>query len=396
MVHYSTTEGSTSKFPRQMVALIAAATLLVGGTAVYVIGRSSLSTANSPSEPVVPVPRTVTALGRLEPGGEVVTLSAPTSTEGNRVDQLLVEEGDRVRKGQVIANLDSRDRLQAALEQAEEQVRVAQANLARVQAGARRGEIESQQATIARIEAEKIGDLEAQAATVERLSAELDNARIEAQRYEDLYREGAISESQRDSKRLTLDTAREKLEEAEANLSRARSSRQAQIGEARATLDRIAEVRPVDVDVAAAEVRSAQAAAKQAKARLELAYVRAPQDGQILKVFSRPGELIGNSGVVEIGQTDRMYAIAEVYESDVSRVRVGQPVKVTSDSLPGVLTGTVERIGLRVQKQTVVNTDPAANLDARVVEVRVRLDPASSKQAASFTNLQTTVVISTP
>ena len=61
--------------------------------------------------------------------------------------------------------------------------------------------------------------------------------------------------------------------------------------------------------------------------------------------------------------------------------------------LTGVLTGTVEQIGLEIERQEVVNTDPTANIDAKVVEVKVKLDEASSKQVAGLTNLLVNVQI---
>jgi len=378
--------------PNQLL-LAGLATLSILGISGYTAWRYQAPPVVSPSPPALPQLKTVTALGRLEPRGEVIRIATPTSAEGNRVAELRVKEGDRVQKGQVIAVLDSRDRLQASLEQAQEQVRVAQANLAKVQAGAKSGEIEAQRAAIARLQAEKTGDEEAQQATLARLQAELRNAQAEDQRYEDLYRQGAISASLRDSKRLGLETAQEKVREAEATLNRTSQSRQQQIGEARATLDRIAEVRPVDVQVAEAEVRSAQATVKQAQTKLEDAYIRAPQAGQILKIHAYVGELVGTDGMAEMGQTDRMVAVAEVYESDVSQIKVGQPVKITSDAVAGEFHGTVERIGLRVQKQNVINADPSANVDARIVEVRVKLDKSSSQRLAGFTNLQVKTVI---
>jgi HlyD family secretion protein len=72
-----------------------------------------------------PVIQTLNALGRLEPRGTVIKLSAPTSSQGNRVERLLVQEGDRVKADQVIAILDSHNQRKAALEEAEEQVNVA-------------------------------------------------------------------------------------------------------------------------------------------------------------------------------------------------------------------------------------------------------------------------------
>lgn len=335
---------------------------------------------------------TVTALGRLEPEGEVIKLSAPTSSNGNRVDRLLVKEGTLVKTGQLVALLDSHDRLQAAFQQAKENVRVAQAKLAVTQAGAKRGELAAQRAEIGRLAAQQKGDMASQQSTVARLEAALRNAQTEYNRYQTLAQEGAISASSRDSQRLTLETAQKQLQEAQAGLNRMRSTRPRELSKARATLDQLAEVRPVDVEASRAEVKRTRAAMNQAQAELQQAEVRSPIDGEVLYIQTHAGEVVSSDGIVEIGQTAKMYAVAEVYQSDISRIKKGQQARVTSDSIPGELHGTVERIGAQVRRQTIVNTDPSSNLDSRVVEVHVALDRASSQNAAKFTNLQVMVV----
>lgn len=398
-------ERTSSSFPsskpvlRQMKVVGIATILAVGGTLAFILSNSKPSQTKQQPEstrsPAASLPqiKTITALGHLEPAGEVIQLSAPTSSEGNRIEQLLVREGDRVRAGQVIAILDSRDRLAAALAEAEERLRVDLANLTRVKAGAKTGEIEAQRATIARIAAERNKEREAQAAAVARLEAQLQNARTEDQRYQNLYRSGAISASIRDSKSLELETAQKLLQEGKANLERIRSAQEQELREARANLTRIAEVRDVDVAVAIAESNAARAALNRARAELDKAYVKAPQDGQILEIHSLPGELVGDRGIVDIGHTKEMYAIAEVYESDIAKVTPGQQAEISSDSLSEKLQGTVESIGLQVRRQNVINSDPSANIDGRVVEVKVRLNEASSQKVAGLTNLQVKVAI---
>src|SRR6476469_1568336 len=470
MVHRATADGlsSTPSLVKQLLVVAAVATVAAGGTTGYTIWRSRIPDPNAVAAAAAVAASqltTVTALGRLEPRGEVIKVSASGAAEGNRIDRLLVKEGDRVKTGQTIAILDSRDRLQAALDQAQEQVRVAEANLAKVKAGAKNGEIQAQkatisrlsadrsneiaaqqaivsrlevdrsteiaaqQATIARIRAEQQGEIQTQEAAIARLQAELRNAQSEDRRYSQLYLEGAISASTSDSKKLAAETTQQQLNEgraklnqiqesrqqqineaqakvnqsqqsgqqqineAQAKLSQIQESRQQQINEAAANLDRIAEVRPVDIAAATAEVSSAASAAKQAKANLDLAYIRAPRDAQVLKIHTHPGERVGNDGIVELGQTREMLAVAEIYESDVDKVRLGQTAKITSDALTGELRGTVEYIGLQVQRQNIVNTDPYANIDSRIVEVKVRLDAASSQKVAGLTNLQVKVAI---
>jgi len=86
-----------------------------------------------------------------------------------------------------------------------------------------------------------------------------------------------------------------------------------------------------------------------------------------------------------------MYAVAEVYETDIGRVKVGQRATVSSPAFEGALAGVVDRIGMQVAKQDVLATDPVARTDSRVVEVRVKLD--ESARAAALSNLQVEVAI---
>lgn len=378
--------------PRRWTGLAAAA-LVAAGVGYGVVQFQAASQTEVPVEVAAPTVRTVTALGRLEPQGEVVKLSAPSGSSGNRVEQLLVQEGDTVKAGQVIAVLDTHNRLAAAYAQAQETVKVAQAQLAITQAGAKQGEIEAQKAEIARLEAQRQGDLAAQNATVARLSSELQNAQTEFVRYQALHQAGAISASDLDARRLALDTAQNSVQEARAVLTRIQATRPAELNQAQANLARIVEVRPVEVQASRAELEQAIAAMKQAKAELDQAFVKAPIAGEVLDIHTRAGEVVSNDGIAEIGQTGRMYTVAEVYESDISRVQPGQSVRVTSDSIPTELQGTVERIDSQVRRQAVVNTDPSTNIDARVIEVHIALDETSSQLASKFTNLQVTAEI---
>ena len=375
-------------------AIVIGLTLLIAGIIVFALHQYSAFKPEPVKETATPNIITVTALGRLEPAGKIIQVSVSTPSQGGRLEELLVEEGDKIRQGQIIAVLDSRDRAEAFLKQAQEQVTVAQAKLAQIKAGAKTGEIEAQQAVIARIEAERSNNIIAWSATVSRLKAELSNAQVEYQRYQQLYNNGAISTSQRDNQELILETAREQLAVAQANLSRIKSAQEQQIAEAKATLDRIAEVRVVDIDVAEAQVRQAQAAVATAQAELDLAYIKSPQAGTVIKILTRPGEVVSsNEGIARIGQIEQMYAIAEVYESDIEKVKIGQKATITSSAISAKLTGTVERIGLEIERQQVVNTDPTANIDAKVVEVKVKLDEKSSQKVTRLTNLLVTVKI---
>ncbi len=115
----------------------------------------------------------------------------------------------------------------------------------------------------------------------------------------------------------------------------------------------------------------------------------------MLKIYARPGEVVSSeTGVADVGQTIQIYAIAEVYQSDISKVEIGQKAQITSSALPDVkLTGTVEKIGSIVERQDGINADPTDNSDSRIVEVNIRLDPTSSQRVAKYTNLQVFVYL---
>ncbi|MBD2019482.1 biotin/lipoyl-binding protein, partial [Leptolyngbya sp. FACHB-36] len=258
-------QATSIRTPSKRRWLIVALTTAIatGAIGAYRMAQPVTSKASTATAPAVTA---VTALGRLEPKGEVIQLAAPT--QGVRIEQLRVRLGDRVQKGQIIAVLDSRDRLQAALDQAKRRVDVAQTRLAQVEAGAKTGEINAQQATIDRVQVQLRQDVAAKDATVRRLEAEVQNADLEYRRYESLYRDGAVNASQRDGKKLTLDVAMQQLNEARANRTQTAQTLAKQVNEAEATLDRIAEVRPVDVQAARADVNSAIAAVRHAQAEL--------------------------------------------------------------------------------------------------------------------------------
>jgi HlyD family secretion protein len=190
-------------------------------------------------------------------------------------------------------------------------------------------------------------------------------------------------------------TGLEELNEARVARVRIQATGEQQIKEAESTLQSLAEVRTVDVQAAKAEVDRALAQVEEAQARLEEAYVRSPVAGRVMEVHTRPGETIGDNGIVEIGQTEQMYAIAEVYETDIQRVRLGQRATITSDAFEGELQGRVDRIGVQIGKKDVLDTDPTADVDVRVVEVHIRLHPEDSRRVADLTNLQVQVTIAT-
>lgn len=85
-----------------------------------------------------------------------------------------------------------------------------------------------------------------------------------------------------------------------------------------------------------------------------------------------------------------MEALIEVYESDINRVRLGQNVSIISENggFDGTLLGKVTHISPQVRQRMVLSTDPTGDADARVIEVRISLQPTSSDQVTRFTGMK--------
>ncbi|MEM8829731.1 MAG: ABC exporter membrane fusion protein [Cyanobacteria bacterium P01_G01_bin.19] len=392
------TDSPVEKSPKQKLNpwLIALMILALGGGMSYWYA-ARIKTPSVEPEPISKyTPVAVTALGRLEPQGEVIKLSV-ANAQDSRVNELYVREGDRVTAGQLIATLQGLDQKEAELAAARQNVAVYQAKLEKVLAGeAKNAEIQAQQATIARLQSQLRNESLERQAEIADAEAELTNAETNYDRYQNLYLEGAVSKSQRDDRLELYQRSQARLNRAEARYNNTVTSLHKQIDRERSILNQLREVRPVDLAEARSELDYATAQVKQIESELEDYYVRVPIAGQILKINTLVGEQVDTSqGIVELGRTSQMYAIAEVYETDVGQVKVGQSATIISEhgGFEGKLQGTVDHVGLQIKKQDILESDPAADKDARVVEVKVRLNPQDSEKVAGLTNLQVRVKI---
>ncbi len=351
------------------------------------------------------------ALGRLEPEGEVFKIAPPAVGLSSRVAKILVKEGDPVKSGQPVAVMDTFETLRASGLQAEAQVRQAEAKLAQVKSGAKVGDVNAQKAKLLQVESD-IGKLQSELDSAKLEGQRSETARIEAEaklakaqwdvtKYKELFDGGAISESEYKNRQVTYVVSKQQLETAQKAVAqivelvaqRTATLQRAQfvIAEENQRLGSVSEVRPTDVTQAEEEVKVALANLEKAKADFANAVVKSPIDGQIIKVHTKDNESVGNNGIMELGRTSQMYAIAEVDENLVSRVKVGQKAIVKSDAFVGEITGQVVSIGSKVGKNSITSTDPADKQDSRVVEVKVRLD--SSELVRGLTNLQVKVAI---
>lgn len=160
----------------------------------------------------------------------------------------------------------------------------------------------------------------------------------EFQRYRSLQQDVATSESQADSKRLALQ-------------------------QSETTIQRLS-----------AEIANARFKQKIAEAELENAFIYAPISGTVLKILTRPGERIKDSGLLEMADLAQLDVVAEVYEADLLRINPGQQALISAIGLQRTYQAQVREIGFQVKKNDLNDTDPLADIDNRIVEVRLTLE----------------------
>lgn len=343
-------------------------------------------------------PKQVVALGKLIPRGEVIKLSV-TNAEDSRVNQILVEEGDRVDKNQVIAILQGFENRERDLEEAEKNVELAQAKLEQTRAGeTKQAELAAQKANISRLESQLRNETQEKQAAIASTAAQLRQAKLTFERNQTLRDQGAVSQQTLDQVREQLDMAQANLNERKAQLNNTEQTLKEEINQEGENLARLEEIRPVDVRVAEIELERAIIAVEQRRADLEDTKVKVPIAGQILRINTRVGEQVNTQrGIVELGRTDEMYAIAEVYETDISKVRIGQPATINSEygGFAGNLKGTVDHLGLQVGSKELseASEDPTQDENSRIVEVKIRINPEDGRKVAHLTNMRVRVEI---
>ncbi|MBF2049250.1 MAG: HlyD family efflux transporter periplasmic adaptor subunit [Elainella sp. C42_A2020_010] len=371
--------------------LVAAMTGLIalGVTGFGLVRLLGERTAQAPVEEAAPVPQRVevVALGRLEPQGEVIRIGGPLN---ERIQRLLVKQGDLVKAGDVLAYLESHDERKAERDYAATQVAEAEQRL-RATTAYGQTQIQEAQTRVQQAQLPGAAEIEAQQARIRELEATLDLANQDLARLQSLYDQGAISRQELDQQLTEVRQAQEQLNNAQASLSRIEARWRTEVQNAQAQLR--SQQANLPLSQAQVAVESAQRNLQLAQAKLDRTIIRAPRDGRVLKIITQAGEAIGETGILDLGDTRQMYAVAEVYETDVNLVKVGQPATITSrnGAFDQPLTGTVSDIGWQIFKNNVLDDDPAANADARVVEVKIRLD--NSQPVEALTNLQVDVRI---
>lgn len=338
---------------------------LLGGAALAVLGVGGwyvLAPKPPAPAPIVaasPAPSPgVGALGRVEPASRVRKLNQPGGMAVTRLERLLVQEGDEVRAGQILAEFAD-----AALKDAT----VAQ----------NRATLAEQRTSLLRTrEAGRASEIAAQRARIASLAAQEEIARRDAARTDRLVPSGAGSEAVAERNRFAVTRLAADRAQAEADLLT------------------LSTARAEDVQLAEARVAAAEAALAKAEADARLSRVLAPLDGTILRIYARPGDQVASGdGLLEMADLTRMDVVADVFETDLPRLREGAVAEVVIPGENRRVGATVREIGWQVRRTTQAGTDPVAAVDSRTVEVRLTLSDEGVALLRRRTNMQVQVAI---
>jgi len=362
-------------------------------------------------------PNVVTALGRLQPAGGVINVGA---TVGDRVDTILVTEGQHVKQNDELARLASYAARAAELELATAQVEDAKASRKAITEDfdLRLAQLKDQQEQREKLYPADVQALKDQSALREKEMKEAKNS------YESISGLASIAPEQKNRARLAYEQAQAAYELAQQAVTKADETHKFQLKNDQTQRDALEKSK--QQALAQVPLASREAQVKVATEGRRQSTVFAPSDGVILKLLLHQGEATGTQPLLRMGNTDKMMVIGEVYETDKDRIAVGQPVTISSDALGEALlyqarqgpaqgqsresllqelrslksqgkeprlSGTVEWIGQIESRNSVFDINPAAESDRRVFEVRIRLDDKNKNNEVAKNYIEHQVLI---
>jgi len=235
--------------------------------------------------------------------------------------------------------------------------------------------------------------LESQRKKIELLKASLALERKDLARLNGLS-EKLVSSQQKDRQTLVVKKAEAEVAAAEATLEQMDRDAQYILATARANLS-TAKATKQQV-TATGSLESLKQRRQALVEQLELSTVVSPAQGTVLNIYIRPGELIDNRPILRMADLTRAVCVAEVYETEVKRIRNGQRATIRSRAFPPPvdeegIQGRVVHIEPMINTPELHSLDPFAPADRRVVEVRIELDSPGNKTAGRLLNLQVDV-----
>jgi len=332
----------------------------------------------------------VVAQGRIQPLGGFQNVFGPP---GSRVSQLMVAEGTRVEPGSELVHYTGQRALEKQVELAasrtedlqrelqQKQV-LAETNLQAAELALKNAQLNLSQAEAEQDltpERERLALAQTKLAGLKRLTEDDDTAKLVSP--------WAVAE-----KEVDIRVAESELARASRKLNSARES--IALAVETAEQNRKAAERTLELARAAAESNlSARLGEEIAKMQVEESRIVAPAAGKVYRLTVRPGDSIGTTPLMQLGDAERLECIAEVNDTLAGKVKLGQRAKLKSEALSRDLSGKVVGIGRFVGLPTLRDPDPLSLVDRRAVEIQIELEPEDAKLAQVWLNLQVTVEI---
>jgi len=271
----------------------------------------------------------ISATGVVEPNFQVEVKSKASG----EVLKFKYEEGDRIKKGRLLLQLDKSDEIRS--------VARSKADLASATA-----KLNKAKTALLSQETKYQTTLKTTQSQVQEAEANLEESEDKLKRQEDLFQKKFAS-------REALQEAQTAFKVNQENLIQARSNVQA----AKDTIHDV-EVKKHEIDLALAEVQRAKIALAEAKERLDETEIFAPISGVLIEKLVEQGQIIssgisnvsGGTTLANLADLSRLFVIADVDETDIGSVQIDQLVKITADAYPGkTFPGKVQRISPRGQ-----------------------------------------------
>ncbi|MDZ8110394.1 MAG: efflux RND transporter periplasmic adaptor subunit [Nostoc sp. DedQUE12a] len=328
------------------------------------------------------------------------SLEAPRSVlikpqiEG-RITQVFVQEGNRVQQGQVIFTLQS-DEAQAQLLQARGTLQQAQARLAELVAGTRREEVAQARAQLAQAQArlrdaqtgaqpEEIAQAEAQ---IQSAKSDVELAQSRAKRYEQLRKEGAVSQDTLEGYVKEQRSAEAALVVAQKRLDQLRQSRNSSINELAAAVEQQQQnlrqlengSRPEEIAQARSQVTQAAGQVQAAQVQLQYTKVLAPFTGIVGDIPTKVGDYVESADqLTTLTRNDSLELNISVPLEEAKKLRLGLPVQMLDAQGKAIATGKISFIS------------PDASLDSQTVLAKANFGN-STRQLVNRQSVQTKVI----
>jgi HlyD family secretion protein len=364
--------------------------IALGGAGVYMWKDSRDSRPSGPADAAVTKTK-LSALGRLQPSGGVISVFG---LPGDRIEKLIVKEGDKASRDAIVAELASHKDRELARDLVADQLREAKAERAAI-SDAGKAKIAVIDAEIAQLQSGRDDDLKAQDA---KISALVQQSKVTLDAWNRLksleptvisitdVEKGELLYRQADSELTAARLMKDKTDKVyDTSLALLQAKRSAALAELDETLKRVM------VDSIAQNLKIAERG-------LETTQIKAPVGGRVLKLIGHEGDATGTQPILQLADTDAMVVIAEVYETDMQQLDdwlSKSPVRatITSHALGKPLTGEVQRCQTThmIGKNQVFSLNPRQDVDRRVVEVRVDIQPESVELASRYTGLEVQV-----